>query len=301
MNMKSKEKIRNKIRSESGASLAAALLFFIVCAVVGSIIIAAAMSSAGRMSGITSADNQRYALESARSLIENAMLSDPENETTWYVNENDILSSTGTDVYQKGFTPKKGGDGKSNLEDFQEVKLSMAEELYQKYWKLGEIQSSWPEKDDQVAAQSAFTGTDNSISQNDRTDTKTTSSWVPSRSEAGIPESNYPKRKATLTVENTFGQQIEKCPSVTAEFTMRPDFSILVKLSENVSLQTGKAGWQSVYTATDSFVLYPSISMNYESVKPETGSDGSSTANNKRMIRCEIQWLDEGEEQELFE
>lgn len=299
--MKIRNQYRQKIQSESGASLAAALLFFIVCAVVGSIIIAAAMSSAGRMSGITSADNQHYALESARSLIEDTMMSDPEDETTWYLNENDILSGTGTDAYQKGFTPKNGGDWKNNLEDFQEVKLSMAEELYKIYWDKGEIQQSWPEKDDQVAAQSAVAGTDNSISQNDRTDTKTTSSWVPSRSEAGIPESTYPKRKATLTLENTSGQQIEKCPAVTAEFTMRPDFSILVKLSENVSSQTGKAGWQSVYTATDSFVLYPSISMDYESVKPEAGSDENSTANNKRMIRCEIQWLDEGEEQELSE
>ncbi len=298
--MKIRKQYRQKIQSESGASLAAALLFFIVCAVVGSIIIAAAMSSAGRMSGITSADNQRYALESARSLIEDAMMSDPEDETTWYVNENDILSGTGTDVYQKGFTPKNG-DGKNNLEDFQEVKLSMAEELYKIYWDKGEIQQSWPEKDDQVGIQSAVAGSDNSISQNGRTDTETTSSWVPSGSEAGITESHYPKRQATLTLENTSGQQIGKCPAVAAEFTMRPDFSILVELSAKVSSQTEKAGWQSAYTATDSFVLYPSLSMDYESVKPEAGSDESSTANNRRMIRCEIQWLDEGEEQELSE
>ncbi len=296
--MKIRNRCKQKIQSESGASLAAALLFFIVCAVVGSIIIAAAMSSAGRMSGITSADNQRYALESARSLIEETMMSDPEKENTWYVNENDI--ETGS-TYQKGFTPENGGDGKNNLKDFQEVKLSMAEELYQKYWDNQEIQNSWPKEDEQVQTQSAALGKDNSVSQNGRTDTQTTSSWVPSGSEAGITENDYPKRKATLTLSDGGYQPVAKSPAVTAEFTMRPDFSILVELSADVSSETGKPGWQSAYTVTDSFVLYPSISMDYESVKPETGSDGSSTANNKRVIRCEIQWLDEGEEQELSE
>lgn len=296
--MKIRKQCKQKIQSESGASLAAALLFFIVCAVVGSIIIAAAMSSAGRMSGITSADNQRYALESARGLIEDTMLSDPEDETTWYVNENDILSGTGTDAYQRGFTPETVGNGKSNLKDFQEVKLSMAEELYKIYWDKGEIQQSWPEKDDQVAAQSAVAGTDNSVSQNGRTDTQTTSAWVPSGNSASIQKADYPKRKATLTLENRSGQPVAKSPAVNAAFTMRPDFSILVELSADVSSETGKSGWQSAYTMTDSFVLYPAISMDYESVKPEAGSDGIETTQNKRIIHCEIQWLDAGEEQE---
>lgn len=299
--MKIRKQCKQKIQSESGASLAAALLFFIVCAVVGSIIIAAAMSSAGRMSGITSADNQRYALESARGLIEDTMLSDPEDETTWYVNENDILSGTGTDAYQRGFTPETVGNGKSNLKDFQEVKLSMAEELYQMYWENREIQNSWPKEDAQTTTQSAALGADNSVSQNERTDTQTTSAWVPSGNSASIQKADYPKRKATLTLENRSGQPVAKSPAVNAAFTMRPDFSILVELSADASSETGKAGWQSAYTMTDSFVLYPSISMDYESVKAESGSDGNGTENNKRRIRCEIQWLDEGEEQELSE
>lgn len=298
--MKIRKQCKQKIQSESGASLAAALLFFIVCAVVGSIIIAAAMSSAGRMSGITSADNQRYALESARGLIEDTMLSDPEDKTTWYVNENDILSGTGTDAYQRGFTPE-GGEGKNNLKDFREVKLSMAEELYQMYWANREIQNSWPKEDAQTTTQSAALGADNSVSQNERTDTQTTSAWVPSGNSASIQKADYPKRKATLTLENRSGQPVAKSPEVNAAFTMRPDFSILVELSADASSETGKAGWQSAYTMTDSFVLYPSISMDYESVKAESGSDGNGTENNKRRIRCEIQWLDEGEEQELSE
>ncbi len=295
--MKIRKQCKQKIQSESGASLAAALLFFIVCAVVGSIIIAAAMSSAGRMSGITSADNQRYALESARGLIEDTMLSDPEDKTTWYVNENDILSGTGTDAYQRGFTPE-GGEGKNNLKDFREVKLSMAEELYQMYWENREIQNSWPKEDAQTTTQSAALGADNSVSQNERTDTQTTSAWVPSGNSASIQKADYPKRKATLTLENRSGQPVAKSPAVNAAFTMRPDFSILVELSADVSSETGKSGWQSAYTMTDSFVLYPAISMDYESVKPEAGSDGIETTQNKRIIHCEIQWLDAGEEQE---
>lgn len=65
-----REQIRNKLKSNTGASLMVALLLFILCAVVGSVILAAASSSAGRASRAdTTANEQRYSLESAAQTL----------------------------------------------------------------------------------------------------------------------------------------------------------------------------------------------------------------------------------------
>lgn len=62
--------MRKKLKSNTGASLMAALLLFLICAVVGSVILAAAASSAGRVSRAdTSANEQRYSLESAAQTL----------------------------------------------------------------------------------------------------------------------------------------------------------------------------------------------------------------------------------------
>ena len=287
MNRKSKEKIRNKIRSESGASLAAALLFFIVCAVVGSIIIAAAMSSAGRMSGITSADNQRYALESARSLIEETMLSDPENSETdpmkrsYYenVSDVDVDSDSPTKIPNLETAP---------IASLNQMKLQMAENLYIQYWS--EVKATWNKN----STQSSVSG-DNS---GDKGVGKKAVGWTPS----GAAE---PQTK-TVTFDKlttAFGEVAGFVP-VTATFTMRPDFSILVELQAAASAQSGEgtssAGTANAYVMTDSFLLYPQITVDYESVLPENtaagtpGSIGTGTAGNQRRITCKIEWLTEG-------
>lgn len=295
MNRKSKEKIRNKIRSESGASLAAALLFFIVCAVVGSIIIAAAMSSAGRMSGITSADNQRYALESARSLIEDAMLSDPEDSETnpmkrsYYENVSDVDSVSPTKI--------------PNLETAQiaslnQMKLQMAESLYTLYWS--EVKATWNEN----STQSSVSG-DNS---GDKGVGEKVVGWTPSEKAVGWTPSGEvaPQTKKVtfykLTTES--GNEVAGFVPVTATFTMRPDFSILVELQAAASAQSGEgtssAGTANAYVMTDSFLLYPQITVDYESVLPENPAAGKSddiesgAAGNQRRITCKIEWLTEG-------
>lgn len=284
---------KQKMKSEGGASLAVALLFFIVCAVVGSIIIAAAMSSAGRMSGIASADAQRFALDSARDLIEDTMLSDPEDDETWYVNESEIQAAVGSETW-KGFSPK-GGSLMSNLSDFQEVKLSMAEELYRIYWKRGEIRNSWPQATADSSTQGTITrgavsaGTIASTEAD--FDTETISSWVPS---CEIGDTSYPKRQATLSLpssndENNLDAAI---PAVTAVFIMHPDFSIHITLSTNAAAQKNTAN-----VGEEKFVLYPSLSMDYESVKPQADGGELTTAANQKKIRCVIQWLSTGEEQ----
>ena len=284
--MKSKEKIRNKIRSESGASLAAALLFFIVCAVVGSIIIAAAMSSAGRMSGITSADNQRYALESARSLIEETMLSDPEDSETdpmkrsYYENVSDVDSDSPTKIPNLETAP---------ITSLNQMKLQMAESLYTQYWS--EVKTTWNEN----STQSSVSG-DNS---GDKGVGKKAVGWTPSGKEA-------PQTK-TVTFDKlttTALGEVAGFVPVTATFTMRPDFSILVELQAAASAQNGEgtssAGTANAYVMTDSFLLYPQITVDYESVLPENtaagtpGSIGTGTAGNQRRITCKIEWLTEG-------
>ena len=288
VNRKSKEKIRNKIRSESGASLAAALLFFIVCAVVGSIIIAAAMSSAGRMSGITSADNQRYALESARSLIEDAMLSDPEDSETdpmkrsYYENVSDVDSESPTKIQNLETTP---------ITSLNQMKLQMAESLYtQYYWS--EVKDTWNEN----STQSSVSG-DNS---GDKGVEKKAVGWIPSGKAASQKKTvTFDKLKLTTALGEVAG-----FVPVTATFTMRPDFSILVELQAAASAQSGEgtssAGTANAYVMTDSFLLYPQITVDYESVLPESHAGGKNgdpepgTGDNQRRITCKIEWLTEG-------
>lgn len=286
MNRKSKEKIRNKIRSESGASLAAALLFFIVCAVVGSIIIAAAMSSAGRMSGITSADNQRYALESARSLIEETMLSDPEDSETdpmkrsFYENVSDVDSESPTKILNLGTM---------QIASLNQMKLQMAENLYTQYWS--EVKTTWNEN----STQSSVSG-DNS---GDKGVGKKAVGWTPS--------GTVKAQQKTVTFDKLTtgaGNKAAGFVPVIATFTMRPDFSILVELQAAASAQSGEgtssAGTANAYVMTDSFLLYPQITVDYESVLPENtaagtpGSIGTGTAGNQRRITCKIEWLTEG-------
>lgn len=288
--MKIRAMCKQKMKSESGASLAAALLFFVVCAVVGSIIIAAAMTSAGRMSGIISADAQRYALDSARNLVEDTMLSDPEDDDTWYVNNNERQATAAN--YVKGFTPKNG-DPTRQLDSLREVELSMAEELYQLYWK--EIQDSWPQKEntagtqesdsqEALAAATAEAGTD-VLGQDGIINKETLSSWVPSGKIA-----KNPQRLATLTLTGD-GISSGNLPAVTATFIMQPDFSIHVTLSVNASSENASS------LTEEKFVLRPTIFMDYESVKSETGSGTLTTTGNTQNIRCVIQWLNEEEEQ----
>ena len=292
MNRKSKEKIRNKIRSESGASLAAALLFFIVCAVVGSIIIAAAMSSAGRMSGITSADNQRYALESARSLIEETMLSDPEDSETdpmkrsYYENVSDVDSESSPTKIPNLET--------AQITSLNQMKLQMAESLYTQYWR--EVKATWNEN----STQSSVSG-DNS---GDKGVGEKVVGWT--QVVGWTPSGTVTPQTKTLTFDilTTAAGDVAGFVPVTATFTMRPDFSILVELQAAASAQSGEgtssAGTANAYVMTDSFLLYPQITVDYESVLPENPAGGKNgdpepgTAHNQRRITCKIEWLTEG-------
>lgn len=62
-------RIRQKLTSQSGASITYALLLFLVCAVVSSVVITAATAASGRMSKSVETDKRYYAVTSAAELI----------------------------------------------------------------------------------------------------------------------------------------------------------------------------------------------------------------------------------------
>ena len=62
-------RIREKIRSQTGASLTFALLIFLVCAVVGSAVLVAGTAASGRMSKIAEMDQRYYSVNSAAKLL----------------------------------------------------------------------------------------------------------------------------------------------------------------------------------------------------------------------------------------
>lgn len=63
---------KEKLNSNTGASLAVALLFFVFMAVVGSVILAAAASGMGRIKDEDQGNQERYALYSAANLVVDA-------------------------------------------------------------------------------------------------------------------------------------------------------------------------------------------------------------------------------------
>ena len=306
--MKKTNAYQQKLKSESGASLAAALLFFVVCAAVGSIIIAAAMSSAGRMSGITSADNQRYALESARNFLEDELLSDPGNPMSYYVNDN-IITATG-DQYRTDYKYDSSG-----LDGMEKILPAMAEMVYAEYWNQDKVQATWPEKEtggaqngtasgNSILTQSSVAAAGDSISQGNGTDSKLTGGWVPSAD--FIAENQCPKFSSTMNLTDGSFQKIQGTVPVKVEMIMRSDFSVHVTLTANAEETSadGETSGKNSQTLTDQFVLNPTISVDYESVLPQTesGSAGQagtggqpSAKNNERNIHCEIQWLTVGE------
>ncbi len=62
-------KLKQKLKSQTGASITFALLLFLVCAVVGSAVLVAGTAAAGRMSKIAEMDQRYYAVNSAARLL----------------------------------------------------------------------------------------------------------------------------------------------------------------------------------------------------------------------------------------
>ncbi len=62
-------KLKQKLKSQTGASITFALLLFLVCAVVGSVVLVAGTAAAGRMSKIAEMDQRYYSVNSAAKLL----------------------------------------------------------------------------------------------------------------------------------------------------------------------------------------------------------------------------------------
>ena len=65
--------MKNKIKSQRGASITFALLLFLVCAMVSGVVIVAATTAGGRMSNLPDIDQRYYAVSSAAELLGNAL------------------------------------------------------------------------------------------------------------------------------------------------------------------------------------------------------------------------------------
>ena len=62
-------KLKQKLKSQTGASITFALLLFLVCAVVGSAVLVAGTAAAGRMSKVAEMDQRYFAVNSAARLL----------------------------------------------------------------------------------------------------------------------------------------------------------------------------------------------------------------------------------------
>ena len=65
--------LQKKLRSEKGATITFALLLFLVCAVLAVVIIIASTAAAGRMSGLSEADQEYYSVTSASQLLKDSL------------------------------------------------------------------------------------------------------------------------------------------------------------------------------------------------------------------------------------
>ena len=74
-------KLKQKLKSQTGASITFALLLFLVCAVVGSVVLTAGTAPAGRMSELARMDQRYYSVTSAAQLLQD-IISDQTIEVT---------------------------------------------------------------------------------------------------------------------------------------------------------------------------------------------------------------------------
>ena len=90
------QKLKQKLKSQTGASITFALLLFLVCAVVGSVVLTAGTVAAGRMSKIAEMDQRYYSVNSAAKLLIE-LISGEEKAVTIIETEKD-----GTSTYKYG-------------------------------------------------------------------------------------------------------------------------------------------------------------------------------------------------------
>ena len=106
-------RIRQKLRSQKGASITFALLLFMVCAVLSSVLLTAATAAAGRMSRIAELDQRYYAVTSASGFLRGIL---EEKPVSFVKVENEAVEITYTDgVPGSPASADPEEDGKSGL------------------------------------------------------------------------------------------------------------------------------------------------------------------------------------------
>ena len=92
-------KLKQKLKSQTGASITFALLLFLVCAVVGSVVLTAGTAAAGRMSELAKMDQRYYSVTSAAQLLRDTMDGKQVTVTQKTVTENGtIITSPSPEV-----------------------------------------------------------------------------------------------------------------------------------------------------------------------------------------------------------
>ena len=93
------QKLKQKLKSQTGASITFALLLFLVCAVVGSVVLTAGTAAAGRMSELAKMDQRYYSVTSAAQLLRDTMDGKQVTVTQKTVTENGtIITSPSPEV-----------------------------------------------------------------------------------------------------------------------------------------------------------------------------------------------------------
>ena len=85
------QKLKQKLKSQRGASITFALLLFMVCAVVGSVVLTAGTAAAGRMSELAKMDQRYYSVTSAAQLLRDTMDGKQVSVTQKTVTENGTI------------------------------------------------------------------------------------------------------------------------------------------------------------------------------------------------------------------
>ena len=91
------QKLKQKLKSQTGASITFALLLFLVCAVVGSVVLTAGTAAASRMSELAKMDQRYYSVTSAAQLLRDTI-------------DGKQVTVTQTFVGTDGGTPAQQGD-----------------------------------------------------------------------------------------------------------------------------------------------------------------------------------------------
>ena len=96
-------KLKQKLKSQTGASITFALLLFLVCAVVGSAVLVAGTAAAGRMSKIAEMDQRYYAVNSAARLLVDQIAGEKNTATIMNIEALGTPSDTDDTAAASGF------------------------------------------------------------------------------------------------------------------------------------------------------------------------------------------------------